>query len=147
MLNDWHPYLIHFPIALITMAFLFQAVRVLKPLVMPRTVSLWLLIWAEVLSFWAGQTGEKAAATLASPLPATIMDLLNRHELMANLTIWGSLLLVIAWSYLQLKGINQRLIDILALAGLGTLTIMVAVTAHWGGQLVYHYSVGTMLFR
>ncbi len=142
MLTDWHPYFVHFPIALIITAFFLHVLYVWKPHLWNRFGNIWILGLATLLGFLAGQTGGKAAATVQSDLTPATLDLLERHEAYANLTIWGTIILFIAWLYLALKGTKKRLTNILVLLGLGMLTLLAAYTGHLGGKLVYLQQVG-----
>jgi uncharacterized membrane protein len=68
---------------------------------------------------------------------------MNRHELMGNIVTWGSITIFLIWIYLFFKNMEDRRIDILALAFLTLLVGMVSFTAYLGGQLVWVHGVGT----
>ncbi|NOZ04689.1 MAG: DUF2231 domain-containing protein [FCB group bacterium] len=113
-----------------------------KPRLWNRFGNIWLLGLAAISGFLAGQTGGKTAATVQSDLTPTVLDLLERHEAYATITIWGAIILFIAWLYLALKGTKENLTNILVLIGLSMLALLVAYTGHLGGKLVYLHQVG-----
>jgi uncharacterized membrane protein len=62
---------------------------------------------------------------------------------MGNIVTWGSITIFLIWIYLFFKNMEDRRIDILALAFLTLLVGMVSFTAYLGGQLVWVHGVGT----
>mgnify|MGYP000016698283 FL=1 len=138
-----HPAIVHFPIALITTAFIFQALHIWKHNWISRTTSMWLLGFAAIMSIAATMTGQNDA-TQAGQIgyDALAMDTIQRHELIGNLTAWGSITILILWVYFFLKDMDNRRVDYLALAFLGLLAGMVIFTSYLGGTLAFIYGVG-----
>jgi uncharacterized membrane protein len=138
-----HPALVHFPIALIASAFFFQALYLWKLPLICRTMSMWLLGLGALLSLPATISGQEDAVYAGqSGLETIVLETIQRHELMANLTTWGSLIVVITWVYLFLNNPQDKRIDRLALAFLGLLTGLVLFTGYLGGVLSFGYGVG-----
>lgn len=142
-MHSWHPFLVHFPIALLVAAFLFHGFQVWKPHLICRLMGLWLLGLATVFSFLAGLTGQREATRAGEEGYSTaVLQLIQRHETLANLTIWGALLILVVWLGLFLRDREGRRVDRLALAFLGLLAAAVVATGLVGGQLVHTHGVG-----
>jgi len=138
-----HPALVHFPIALISSAFFFQVLYLWKLPLIGRTMSMWLLGLGTLLSLPATISGQgDAVYAVQSGLETIVLETIQRHELMANFTTWGSLIVVITWVYLFLNNPQDKRIDRLALAFLGLLTGLVLFTGYLGGVLSFGYGVG-----
>ena len=139
-----HPALVHFPIAFLYGALILHAIQLWRPNWMCRVIGIWLLGLSAALSIFSALTGEKEAARAGQVGYSTeILEIMNRHELMGNIVTWGSITLFQVWIYLFFKNMEDRRIDILALAFLTLLVSMVSFTAYLGGQLVWVHGVGT----
>jgi uncharacterized membrane protein len=142
-MNTWHPYLVHFPIALFVAAFLLHGLQLWRPKWFSRTIGLWLLGLGALTGFWTSLTGDKAAALAQQqPLVPKAVALLNQHTQWATLTSWGGLALFILWLYFFLKDRENRRVDVVALALLGLLAVGVMITSYLGSQLVFTQGVG-----
>ena len=144
MLVPLHPAIVHFPIALITAALILHGIQLWKPNWLSRVVGLWLMGLATISAIAAVLTGQKEA-TKASGIgyPTETLVLMERHETIGNIVVWGSILFFIGWIYLFLKYKNDIRLDRLALAFLLLLFMIVTISAYTGGQLVYIHGVGT----
>jgi len=139
-----HPALVHFPIAFLYGALILHAIQIWRPNWMCRVIGMWLLGLSVALSIFSALTGEKEAARAGQVGYSTeILEIMNRHELMGNIVTWGSITIFLVWIYLFFKNMEDRRIDILALAFLTLLVGMVSFTAYLGGQLVWVHGVGT----
>ncbi len=138
-----HLTLVHFPIALIVSAFVFQALHLWKFHLICRTMSMWLLGLAALMSIPATLTGQKEAIYAGQAgFETIVLETLQRHELMANMTTLGSVLVVVLWIYFFLKNPHDFRVDRLALVFLGLLSGMVIFTAYLGDILSHGYGVG-----
>ena len=139
-----HPAIVHFPIALITTALILHGIQLWKPNWLGRVVGLWLMGLATIFSIAAGLSGKKEAAKAGEiGYPTETLILIERHETIGNIVVWGSILFFIGWIYLFLKYKNDIRLDRLALAFLLLLFMIVTISAYTGGQLVYIHGVGT----
>jgi len=139
-----HPALVHFPIAFLYGALILHAIQIWRPNWMCRVIGIWILGLSVALSIFSALTGEKEAARAGQVGYSTeILEIMNRHELMGNIVTWGSITIFLVWIYLFFKNMEDRRIDILALAFLTLLVGMVSFTAYLGGQLVWVHGVGT----
>ncbi len=140
-----HPVLVHFPIALIIFAFIFQILHLWKVELIFRTTSMWLLGFAVLTCFFATITGQKEAILAGKAgYETTILKTIQLHEIMANLTTWGSLMILLIWIYFFLSNKDDKRIDWIALAFLGLLSGIVIFTGFLGGLLAHGYGVGIL---
>lgn len=142
-----HPQLVHFPIACATLAALLQLSAVIfrRPsLTLSAVLTLGIgAIMAgigAIMAIAAAVTGT-AQEEVVGQLPG-IHDSLELHETLGNITTWvmglGSLVII----YLHLKG---KLPPWGFLVVLIALAILVQVTGHHGGKLVYQFGAGVDL--
>src|SRR5580765_6555846 len=145
-LPNLHPALVHFPIALLPAALLFDLVCLLRP------TSTWLDRGAAALyalaaagagaAFWAG---NEAAENLLQLAPAARDILHEHHDLARNSLIAMSALavlrLALAWHEHDRPRIGGGPLRwLLLLGGFGALALL-ATTADHGGSLVYRHGV------
>ncbi len=130
-----HPKLVHFPIALILTALLFELLgRCLKKNLLSEAAVL-IYFFAAALTPVVVYTGlgEEARLQLHHPL-------LEQHEKFALLTMWISLgSLPVLWF---LRKASEKVFRNCFLVFLVVLAFTVTLTAHYGGKMVYEYAVG-----
>ncbi|SUZ91940.1 uncharacterized protein METZ01_LOCUS44794 [marine metagenome] len=139
-----HPAIVHFPIALITAALIFHTLHLYKPEWINRTIGLWLLGLSTIFSIVAVLSGQKEiqkAGELGYPTETLI--LIERHQTIGNIVVWGSILLFIGWLFLYLKNQVNNKVNHLAFAFLLLLFVIVIISGYTGGYLVYIHGVGT----
>ena len=137
---DAHPYIVHFPIALIILSFFYQCLTVFMPSRLPTQLTLWALVPGVLATIPAVLTGEKAEGSLTD-IPEEVHDLIETHELFANITAWGGIILLCVWLYLVMKKVDNKQVQLLLLAFLGLLFTSVCVTGYIGGQLVHVHDI------
>jgi uncharacterized membrane protein len=143
-LNILHPYIVHFPIALICVAFFLHAVQVWRPYWMCRVIGIWLLGLSIPFTFLASFSGNKAALSAGEKgFPTETLQQLKLHESFADIFTWSSLVLFILWIYFFSRKMENKQIDYLAFAFLGLLSAIALTTGYLGTQLVYIHGVGT----
>ena len=140
MNNELHPIIVHFPIALISLAYLYQIITVIKPDAVPQHLNLWILIPASISTLPAVITGNKAEESVTE-LCAEAHEIIENHELFANITTWGILVLTGAWIYLTLQGHADQRVQRLLLAFLTLIFISVCITGYLGGELVHVWDI------
>jgi len=138
MSHPLHPILVHFPIALLPTAILFEALGALWGRDFFRPVATWLLglgLLGGIVATLAGLWNEEAV--VAAGVPETAID---RHESLAFLTLAVfTVLLAMRW----LRGRrwipeHPAVFFSIGLVGLALL----GATGYFGGDLVYRYGAG-----
>ena len=140
MYLEIHPIIVHFPIALITLAYVFQVITIIIPNKVPENLNLWVLIPATLSTLPAvisGQNSKKNLENICSEAQST----LKNHELFANITTWSILLLSLIWIYVTLKGYANIRVQKLFCAFLSLIFISLIITGLLGGQLTHLWKV------
>ena len=99
---EFHPTAVHFPISLITLAYLYQIFTVIKPELIPKHLNLWILIPAALSTLLAIISGEKAKQSVTE-LCAETREIIANHELFVNITTLVIMVLTTILIYLTLK--------------------------------------------
>jgi len=133
---DLHPFLVHFPIAFISLLYIFQIFTVLIPNTIPKHLNLWILIPSTISTIPTMISGQKTEKLLDTLCPEAI-EALHYHKIFANITVWGLILLSFIWIYITLKNKATKEFQKLMLAFLTILFISVTITGYLGGQLVH----------
>ncbi len=130
-----HPKLVHFPIALLTTALVFELLsRLFRKNELSRAAVL-IYVFAAILAPMVVYSGwwEQTRLHLHHPV-------LTQHRTFALLTMWTALVsLPILWF---LHRWSSRAFKNFFLVLLIILTITVTITGYLGGKMVYEYSVG-----
>jgi uncharacterized membrane protein len=142
-----HVLVIHFPIALLALAPLFDiGCMVLRDRVWLDRAAAALYVVGTIGAGAAYLTGKKAAAAVAELCPAAESAVAD-HESLAVLTLFALAIVTLARVGVIWLARHDRRVTIgvfrlaalpIALAGL----VMLALTADRGGRLVYHHGVG-----
>jgi uncharacterized membrane protein len=145
-LPNLHPAIVHFPIALLPAALLFDFVCLLRP------TWTWLDRGAAALYTLAAAgagaayyAGDHAADGLGRLAPAA-QAVLSEHEDLAGWTVGVCCVLalarlVLAWREHDRPRIGAGLLRWLLLLGGGAALVLLAATADHGGSLVYRHAV------
>ena len=95
------------------------------------------------MSIAATLTGENEAARAGQVgYDSVVLTTIQRHELLSNITTWGSILVLLVWIYLFLNNMEDRRVDYLALAFLGLLSVIVIFSSYLGDTLTFIHGVG-----
>jgi uncharacterized membrane protein len=134
---SWHPALVHFPIALLFVAFFLELAAFIRN---DRTVG-WagtcLLVCGTLglmVTFITGQYAQIVAARSLIP-----QDPINVHEAYAIATSWGFVGILTWRSYLNVENRGMHRVYLIAFF-LGL--VMLLLTGYLGGQLVYKFAAG-----
>ena len=133
---ELHPFIVHFPIALISLLYIFQVFTVLIPNFTPKYLNMWVLIPATLSTIPAMISGQKTEKSLDNLCPEAI-EALHYHKIFANITVWGMIVLTFFWVFITLKKKETKEVQKLMLAFLTILFISVTITGYLGGQLVH----------
>lgn len=139
---DLHPFVIHFPIALLTISVVCDIVGVLTNRDQLCFTGFLLLVLGTIGALIAALTGDAAQHT-AGTIPG-IHDILEQHEDLATYTIWLAVLLVLGRAHFAIKkrflGVARAVYLVLALA----LACLVLYSGYTGGKMVYEFGAGTL---
>jgi uncharacterized membrane protein len=131
-----HPGFVHFPIGLLAAAFLFEALALAARRPALHDVGracLFLGTVAAMVTVGTGIWGEK----LVDPRPHELDQLIDRHETLAFLTLSLAIVLSMWRISMRKKYEGQKRLVFVAL--LGVLAVLVLLTGHIGGRMVYDH--------
>ncbi|HAA78720.1 TPA: hypothetical protein DCE37_26780 [Candidatus Latescibacteria bacterium] len=138
---DWHPFIVHFPIASIVLSALFDWLSRIDRLLHLQTTGFALLIVGALSTIPAAFTGESAAETAQSI--EGIQDAITEHENLSTITLWSAILLAVARIHLVVKNLymgGRRLAHTVLLTACA---VMVIWSAYTGSSLVHEFGAGT----
>jgi len=145
-MQNVHPLIVHFPIALLLTAWLLTLGGWLTRRENWHRVATVNLLLGGVGALVAVLTGLRAAAT-ATPHSMAIHDVMELHERLGISVAWGSGLLLL-WRLLRRRMWPMRGIEQLGQMLLLTVVMgLLVYGAHLGGRLVYEFGVGTTVPR
>lgn len=147
LLPDWapniHPLIIHFPIALISLAILLDLLSlILKQHNWLKTTSLTLYTFGAISTVTAYISGKQAAGSVN--VPSDAYPVLNHHADLALITMIFFLIYVTLRLIIIKKEFSQKMPVRIALFLIGIIGFYYVVeTAEHGAQLVFMYGLGT----
>ena len=140
---NWHPMLVHFPVALTLAAALFGLAAALagqRPLAAQWVaISRWLLWLAALSGLAAAAAGMSAFATVDHDEAGHVAMLRHRDAALASLGVL--LVLALREAYCAMRGRAWTWLSVLLLAGA---SVALARTAWLGGELVYRHGIGVL---
>lgn len=138
-----HPLLVHFPIALFSLAFVFEIIEIFEKEKFKNS-SFLVLIFAILCAILAVQTGNIDAQNLNLDVKAK--RILDQHQSSANFSLFLLALVFMMKFYIVLKqGRSARTFVVILLALYFFGLIFIYRTAYLGTKLVFEYGVGTKL--
>ena len=136
-----HPLIVHFPIALLIVGALCDAIGILGRRDGALRMGYILLILGAVGAVAAAFSGEAAGET-ASGIPG-IGEGIERHENLATAAVWLSIVLALGRIHLTMKRRFAGAVRIVYLVLVLGTAGLVAASGYTGGRLVYEYGAGT----
>ncbi len=133
--DHFHPMLVHFPVALITIGFLADLISLIvkKEICFPK-MSFYLLIIGTLGAMAAVLTGM----FFTSEMTGAAGEAKENHELMAYITL-SVLVLTSILRIIQLKKSENKALKILSFLFYAIAAACVGLTGALGGTLVYNY--------
>ena len=136
-----HPQIVHFPIALITVSFIFDLVGIIfdsKKWTQFGGILLSLAVVSSLIALLTGQSSEQSL----KPMSDILHEAVEEHEGMATQVFFFFLIIGILRGWLQLKGRfnSWKQWSYVILAGAGVLLIL--RVGHLCGTLVYKHGAG-----
>ena len=141
-LAEFHPRVVHFPIALLLTYVLFETLGAITKKDFLLKAAHLILLLGVIGAFAAVQTGERAemAFDFWNKEASALME---QHEQYANITIWYFTALLVIRTFLVFKkkftNVFKYSFVVLALIG----AFFVFKTGDLGGRLVYEHGIGT----
>lgn len=137
-----HAMIVHFPVALVLVAFFTELVGWLLKKPFFLQVSFYIIALAALAAIVAYLTGDAAGDGMDG---GSLQKALESHEEAATFTLWLTILAAgakIAWYWVQKE---LRWLKVLAFALLFAAAGSVGYTGYLGGQLVYKHAAGVEL--
>ena len=138
-MENYHPLFVHFPVVLLPLALMVQALALWRPRPDLERLALWLLWLGTLGAMAAAGTGLLAEDEVTVPEPA--WDVIELHKTLMLVTAGLAVVLSLVSLVLWWRGRWNRRSQKLLLAGLVVLCGVLTVGADRGGQLVYQYGV------
>ena len=137
--SHFHPMLVHFPIAIITVGFLFDVVAlfVKQETWLPKAG-----YWLEIIGMAGAVFAFGTGYFLTNPMEGEAGIMREKHELFATLTLISIIIATavrITVKYLNKEATNLKY---LALGLFFIAFVFVSITGYLGGSLVLDYMIG-----
>jgi uncharacterized membrane protein len=146
-LAQYHRVVVHFPIAFLSVYFLFEiAGLIIKKEYLQKTSAIMLGVGI-LFSLLAVLTGNQAYEFYKNnPQIQNAVSSINEHEQYATISLFYFTALFFLKVYLIIKKKSSIILTLL-LIFLGFVgAILIFLTGHYGGELVYKFGLGTDLF-
>lgn len=137
--SHFHPMLVHFPIAIITVGFLFDLLSLVfkKELWLPKAG-----YWLEIIGMAGAIFAFGSGYFFTSPMEGEAGIMRERHEFYATVTLISIIvatLFRIVVAYLDKETTNMKYLSL----GLFFIAfVFVSITGYFGGSLVIDYMIG-----
>ena len=139
-LSRLHPFIVHFPITLFTVYFLFELLAVLlKKEFLSKSAQL-ILLFGIIAAFGAVLTGNQAFSSFKDWEPASL-QIFNEHQTFANITTWYFFTLLMGRTYLVVKKKFSFIFQVIILAMAAIGLFFVLQTGYYGGELVNKFGI------
>ena len=133
-----HPMVVHFPIALLLLGFVFELIfHFFRKEEIFETGSFWLLIAGALSAFAAYFSG----AFLTMEQRGIAGAVQNTHELFAEITVGSALICTAFKIYIKSEGKSNKILNHIGFVLYAIAAIAVSVTGYYGGVLVYDYLI------
>lgn len=134
--DHFHPMIVHFPIALITIGFLAEVVSLyFRKEKCLSFAGFWLLMIGALVALAAYLTGEFFTGEMTGAAGAVK----ETHETFASITLWTMIINAIFRIYLKYAGKEESSLKWVAFAIYALSALAVSITGFYGGSLVYNY--------
>jgi len=134
--SHFHPMLVHFPIVLILVGFLFEIASILyKKEIYLTTIAFYFVI----LGLLSAITALLSGALFTSEMSGAAGSVKETHELFAWITLTSLIVLSGFRIFLKLKNKEKSNLKWVAFVIYGLAAISVSITGFYGGTLVYNY--------
>ena len=133
-----HPITVHFPIALLISAFIFEVlVLIYKNNRVFNLVGFYLFIAGTLGAIVAVLSGNLFTEELSGP----VGDVLENHHLYANITMYLAILTSLFKVYLMVQKKEETSLKWISFSAMFITMIAVGMTSYFGGSIVYDYLI------
>jgi uncharacterized membrane protein len=134
--SHFHPMLVHFPIALVTIGFGVElaSIFIKKEVCLPK-VSFYLLIIGTLAGIFTWLSGSLFTGEMSGGAG----EIKETHELFATVTVCLLLVTSILQCFLQIRHSINKKLQWLGFVLYALATVSVTITGSYGGILVYNY--------
>ena len=134
---ELHPFFVHFPIAIILVAALFDVYGAFKKQIQHTTAAFTLLILAAISALFAAISGNQAESVIASQqvLSSSIGDTFATHTSIGNLAVWMIILVAVGRTFAVLEKKSWSTKGWIFPAISVGLSLLLLATGLLGGQL------------
>ncbi len=147
ILSNLHPKVVHFSVSMFVIYFVFELMGFILRKDYLYKSSYILLILGIVSAILSVLTGNQAYESVISSITKKeIYKLIEQHQDYANFTVWYFTALAFIRTYLLIKKKFFRKYQLIFVLLSFIAVIIVLLTAHYGGELVFKYGIGTKLF-
>lgn len=134
--NLAHPMTVHFPIALLLVAFLFELLALSsKSNPLFSKIGFYLLLTGTLGAVAAVITGNLFTEEFTGPLGSVK----ETHEMFANITMWSAIIASLLRIFIEIKKNTNTTLKLIAFTTLLIAVIAVSITGYYGGSMVYDY--------
>ena len=147
ILAQYHPLLVHFPIAFFILYFIFESAGIIfnkEYLLKSAVIILTLGVVGAVESVLTGNQAERLLKVQGVLSPA-IHDIVEEHESWATITLWFFFFVLVLRAFLTLNkrfvGKIRYLFVMFSLIGV----FLIYKTGEYGGKLVFDHGAGTKI--
>ena len=138
-MNDLHPFLVHFPVALLTVALFFEAAGILLKRDDFARTAWWTQVVGTLGAYAAILSGLMAEKTLK--VNGALKEVLEMHKQLAFLI--AAVFSVLALWRIGTRGALPVRNRVLYLAAFLTGAVLLWIGAWYGGELVFRYGAGS----
>jgi len=138
MPSNLHPLVVHFPIALLTLAAFCEIFARLSGRESLRTTAYWNLVFGAIFAAVAVATG--LFAENQAPKTGSVHEAVESHEFSAFITL-ALFAIIFLWRVVR-EGEFYKKFSMIFLCAMIVAWFSLAVTSYYGGELVYKHGVG-----
>lgn len=132
-LGKLHPVVVHFPIALVFMALIFVATRLVLRVEIFDQMAVITIYWAAIFALVAALLG--LARSAGSTFPTTLESYFEWHRLLGLISAGTTMITALVGYYWRKGGSSRRKVMFMILLVLNT--IIIGITGHLGATLVF----------
>lgn len=136
-MENFHPLVVHFPIALLSLFFVIDTLGSLRRNLLMRDVASWFLYLGTVFAAIAVTLGLMAASTVAH---GDDVHMIMEHHEHLGISVLTMAVVLSGWRWFA-RDVIEGSLNTVHMTMAGLLVLLLALTADMGGLMVYRYGV------